>query len=176
MPDISLLHIGAATFAAIVGIVIGWLSRGSRARREKAAINAGWQEQLEAKNVEGGRLATQNKNLMEQVSRFQNSDHSATRQVKELSAALKDGEERRVRLDRQVDGLRSQLKRATDDLNQLNIELKARPGNKKPNEAVAADQEKVAALSKSLKEWQSRVPPLMEKFRERDEAARALEA
>ncbi len=180
MPEITLLHIGAATAAAIIGIVLGWTARGSRATKEKSAINAGWQEQLEAKNVESGRLETQNKNLMEQVSRFQSADHGAAKQVKELTAEVKDSRELRDRLERQVEGLRGQLKRATDDLNQLNVELRARPDGEAAkaavDEVIQRHKQKIESLNKALLKWQGRVPPLVAKYRERDETVTRLES
>ena len=85
MPEITIVNITGATIAAVIGIILGWVARSNRGKREKSAINAGWQEQLEAKNLESERLQTQNKNLMEQVSQTQGTDRNATKQAKELS-------------------------------------------------------------------------------------------
>ena len=56
---------------------------------------------------------------MEQVSQVQTADRQAAKQVKELSAALKEVSERRDKLERQVDDLNGQLRQALDDCQSL---------------------------------------------------------
>ena len=74
MPEITVTHIALLAAALIVGVVVGWIFRGSRGSSEKAAINLGWQEQLEAQRQEHERLLDQNKSLMEQNSQYQASN------------------------------------------------------------------------------------------------------
>ena len=52
MPEITVTHIGIVVGALIIGVIVGWVFRGGRAASEKTAINEGWQEQLEAKNLD----------------------------------------------------------------------------------------------------------------------------
>ncbi len=59
MPEITVIHIAALFVALLIGIVLGWFARGGRSRSEKAAINAGWQEQLHAQRNEHERLLDQ---------------------------------------------------------------------------------------------------------------------
>ncbi|NIP88433.1 MAG: hypothetical protein GWO21_05460, partial [Gammaproteobacteria bacterium] len=66
MPELSVTHIALLAAALLVGVVVGWVGRSKRSTSEKAAINAGWQEQLEAQRTEHERLLDQNKSLMEQ--------------------------------------------------------------------------------------------------------------
>jgi len=180
MPEITLLHIGAATAAAIVGIVFGWLARGKRSAREKAAINAGWHEQLDAKNVESERLQSQNKSLMEQISQVQSADRRAARQARELSAALKEASERREKLKQQIEDLKGQLKQALDDCQRLESGMPLASNSPdieaRMAEAVREKDAKIAELNVSLSKWNQRLSPLVEKYRERDNEATALEA
>jgi hypothetical protein len=67
MPEITVTHIALLAAALIIGVVIGWIFRGNKGSSEKAAINLGWQEQLEAQRHEHERLLDQNKSLMEQI-------------------------------------------------------------------------------------------------------------
>ena len=95
MAEITVTHIALLAGALIVGVIIGWLVRGNRTATEKAAINAGWQEQLKAQRKEHGRLLDQNKSLMDQNSQFQASNKDAKMRASELSNALKETFERR---------------------------------------------------------------------------------
>ena len=94
MPELTITHIALLAAAAIIGIVLGWVGRGNRTASEKEAINAGWQEQLEAQRNEHERLMDQNKSLMEQNSQYQASNKDAKMRAGELSDALKEAFER----------------------------------------------------------------------------------
>jgi len=52
MPELSVTHIALLAAALLLGVVVGWVARSNRSASEKAAINAGWQEQLEAQRSE----------------------------------------------------------------------------------------------------------------------------
>ena len=43
MPSLTSIHIALVVIAMIVGLLVGWVFRGSRSTSEKTAINAGWQ-------------------------------------------------------------------------------------------------------------------------------------
>ena len=68
MPELTVTHIALLVLTTIVGAVVGWILRGRRSEQEKAAVSAGWQEQIDAQRREHERLVEQNKTLMEQVS------------------------------------------------------------------------------------------------------------
>ncbi|MCH8336758.1 MAG: hypothetical protein IIC61_12830, partial [Proteobacteria bacterium] len=68
MPELTAIHIGLLALTLVVGVVLGWIFRGERSAKEKIAINAGWQDQLESQQAELDRPAEQNKGLMEQIS------------------------------------------------------------------------------------------------------------
>jgi predicted flap endonuclease-1-like 5' DNA nuclease len=177
MPEITALHIAALVIALLVGTVLGWVVRGSRSTSEKSAINAGWQEQLQAQRSEHERLLLQNKSLMEQNSQIQASSKDAKMRASELSDALKETFERRDELQRQLKDVRSSLEDAVNQRDQLQKELQSQASRK--DSAASALQEKNARIDKlnqELQNWQERLPPLIERFRQRNAEAQELEA
>jgi predicted flap endonuclease-1-like 5' DNA nuclease len=176
MPDITAVQLALAAIFLAVGIVLGWFLRSDRCAREKIAINAGWQEQLEGREGENERLAEQNKSLMQQISQLRASQSDHMRRGKELAASLKQASDRRDELQRQVKDVRSSLETALGERSRLEAELKSRDIR---DEATAAAQRekdnKIFKLSRELSSWQNRVPPLVEKFRRRDQEAGDLQ-
>ncbi|MDH3373450.1 MAG: hypothetical protein OER22_14005 [Gammaproteobacteria bacterium] len=177
MPEITVIHIAALVIALLIGTVLGWVVRGGRSTSEKSAINAGWQEQLQAQRSEHERLLVQNKSLMEQNSQYQASSKDAKMRASELSAALKETFERRDELQRQLKDVRSSLEAAVAERDQLQEELQSQASNK--DSTAAALEEKSARIDKlnqELENWQERLPPLIERFRQRNTEAEELEA
>ncbi|MHC4326148.1 MAG: hypothetical protein ACYSUX_17905, partial [Planctomycetota bacterium] len=68
MPEIAPMEMVALAGMLLLGIIVGWIFRSGRCAKEKIAVNAGWQEQLESQRSEHDRLAGQNQSLMEQIS------------------------------------------------------------------------------------------------------------
>ena len=177
MPEITVTHIALLAGALIVGVILGWLVRGNRTVTEKAAINAGWQEQLKAQRTEHGRLLTQNKSLMNQNSQFQASNKDAKMRAGELSGALKETFERRDELQRQIKDIRSNLEVAVTQRDRLQSDIANRV-TKADNESAAIKDrdDKIFDLSRELENWQDRLPPLIERYQKRNEEAESLEA
>lgn len=176
MPEITAIHIALFAAAMVVGVVVGWLSRSRHAEREKSAINAGWQEQFESKEAEHGRLAQQNKGLMEQVSQYQASNKDSKLRAKELSDSLKEAFARRDALQREIKDVRSNLEASVAK----NAKIKSKFDNqladsKSTDRQLAEKDERIEKLTQELKNWQDRLPPLVERFRERNEEARQLQ-
>jgi len=73
MPEIAPIEIGMLAGMLIIGVALGWIFRAVRCAKEKIAVTAGWQEQLETQRGEQDRLEEQNKSLMEQISQYQAS-------------------------------------------------------------------------------------------------------
>ena len=176
MPDISVIHIAIAAVAALAGIVLGWAFRSGRAGQEKSAINSGWQEQLEAKETEHKRLADQNKALMEQVSQFQASRKDSEMRAKELATALREALERRDELQREIKDIRGALEASVAEKANPRSETGSRAADEDLNRTLARKDDYIAQLSAELENWQNRLPPLVERFRERNEEAQRLEA
>jgi predicted flap endonuclease-1-like 5' DNA nuclease len=171
MPEITVTLIGIVVAALIIGVIVGWTLRGNRAAGEKSAINEGWQEQLEAQRHEHERLLEQNKSLMEQNSQYQASNRDGKMRAGELSSALKEAFERRDELQRQLKDIRNNLETAVAERDQL----RDKPPAVDQAQLVAERDERIRLLSQELKNWQDRLPPLIERFQQRNAEAEALE-
>jgi len=170
------MHIIVATIAVILGLLAGWLIRSRRCAREKTAINAGWQEQLEAQRMEHARLLDQNKSLMDQVSQLRASNADATRRAGELAKALKEAQERRDELQRDIKNVRGKLEALVEKHRQLEYDMRNLSATDNSlHSALAEKDDKIFKLSRELDSWHSRLPPLIERFRERNAAAERLE-
>lgn len=173
MPALSLAWVGIAAITAAAGIAAGWLLRNLRCRREKQAISEGWQQQIEAQRAEHERLVEQNKNLMQQVSQYKASASDATNRSRELSTVLKEALARRDELTRELKDTRTRLDAARQAMVELRADLEARP---KAEDAIEARDAEITRLSRELTTWQERLPPLLERFRERSEEVERLAA
>jgi NADH-quinone oxidoreductase subunit E len=177
MPELTAVHIGILAGALVVGLVLGWVFRGDRSAKEKIAINAGWQDQLESQQAELDRLAEQNVSLMEQISQYQASQKDSVNRAKELSASLRETFQRRDELQRQLKDFRVKLQAVTAQRDQLKGAIENRELQTKSSASESKEKDdKIFHLSRELTSWQSRVPPLVEKFQQRDKEARELEA
>ena len=177
MPDITVVHIGLLTLAAVVGIIAGWVMRGNRCAQEKLAVNSGWQEQLEAQRSEHNRLLGQNKNLMEQVSQNQASHKDATNRAKELSSALKEVFGKRDELQREIKDVRNTLEAAVGERDKLQADMQSQgSGTCSTASTLQEKDDKILKLSRELDNWQGRLPPLIERYKIRNEEAEKLEA
>ena len=176
MPEISAALIAFIAASVAVGAVVGWITRGNRCAQEKTAVNEGWQRQLEAQRAEHARLVDQNRTLMEQISQLQASGKDATNRARELSDALKEAFERRDQLQRQLKEIRSSLERTVRQRDKLQAEAQSNEQRDDSAQAALKDKDdKIFHLSRELENWQNRLPPLIERYRERDSEARQLE-
>jgi predicted flap endonuclease-1-like 5' DNA nuclease/predicted nucleic acid-binding Zn-ribbon protein len=176
MPELTITHIALIVGAVIIGLVLGWVARGNRTVSEKEAINATWQEQLTDKETEHKRLMEQNKSLMEQNSQYQASNKDAKNRASELSDALKEAFERRDELQRQLKDIRSNLESAVSERDQLRSSVDShRQGEDQHSAALRERDDKIFKLSRELENWQDRLPPLIERYKQRNEEAEQLE-
>ena len=173
MPEITVVHIVLLAAAALIGLVVGWIVRGSRAVRERRAINAGWQEQLKEERSESERLAEQNKYLMDQNSQSQASSRQALKRAKDLSDAMQEAYQRRNDMRRKLKAIRSNLETAVSERDELKMNLASQGDT---GTAARDKDDKIFQLSRELDDWQKRLPPLIERYRVRDEEAKQLEA
>lgn len=172
MPELTATHIALLVAATLIGAIIGSVIRGKRAEQEKAAISASWQEQIDAKRKEHDRLTEQNKGLMEQVSQFQASTTDAKNRARELSSAVQEAFERRDDLQREIKDIRSNLETVLTERDQLQSDMAARSADA---DVLQQKDERIAHLKGELENWQNRLPPLIERFRERNADAERLE-
>ncbi len=176
MPEITVVHIGLLAAALIVGVLVGWFYRGMRSISEKSAINVEWQKQLEAQRAEHERLLDQNKSLMDQNSQYQASNKDSKMRSSELSDALKEAFASRDELQRQIKDIRSNLEATVAERDQLQVDKTRRVVEEDATStALKQRDDKIAKLSKDLADWQARLPPLIERFRVRNEEADQLQ-
>ena len=176
MPELTVVNIGLIAGMLVVGLILGWIFRGDRCAKEKIAVNASWQEQIESQQSEHNRLAEQNKSLMEQISQYQASHKDSVNRARELSDSLKETFTRRDELQRQIKEMRGQLELAVAQRNKLRLEVETKSTRSDATTATLKDKDdKIFRLSRELTSWQSRVPPLVEKYQERDQRVQELE-
>lgn len=173
MPELTGLHIGLLALVLVIGVAVGWILRAERCGKEKIAVNAGWQKQLDAQQSEHDRLAGQNKSLMEQVSQYQASHKDYSNRARELAESLKEAIARRDELQRQIKDIRRNLEVAVTQRNKLRDNLQTQLEAGAPA-ALKEKDEKIFRLSRELTSWQSRVPPLVERFQEKNREASEL--
>jgi predicted flap endonuclease-1-like 5' DNA nuclease/type II secretory pathway pseudopilin PulG len=172
MPELNVVHIAIIAAMTVVGAIVGWVLRTNRAKEEKAAVSAGWQEQINAQRTEHDRLTDQNKGLMDQISQYQASNRDAKNRAKELSTVVQEAFARRDELQREIKDIRGHLEVSMSEREQLQSDISSKAG------ASANLQERDARIKKlqlELDNWQNRLPPLIEKFRQRNEDAEQLE-
>jgi predicted flap endonuclease-1-like 5' DNA nuclease/septal ring factor EnvC (AmiA/AmiB activator) len=176
MPEITAALIAFIAGSVAVGAIIGWITRRRRCVQEKTTVSEGWQRQIEAQHAEHGRLVAQNRTLMEQISQLQASDRDATNRARELSGALKEAFKRRDQLQRQLKEIRSSLERALRQRDELQSQVASgEERDDSTRSALKEKDDKIFHLSRELENWQSRLPPLIDRYRERDGEARQLE-
>ena len=173
MPEITFVYFVLLAAAALTGLIVGWIVRGSRAVHERRAINAGWQEQLKEDRIEMERLAKQNKYLMDQNGQSQASSRQAMKRAKDLSDAMQEAYQRRNDMRRKLKAIRSNLETAVSERDELKMNIASQGG---PGTAGKDKDDKIFQLSRELDDWQKRLPPLIERYRVRDEEAKRLEA
>ena len=172
MPEMNIAHIVLLALSALLALIVGWFSRGLRAREERRAINASWKEQLREERDELERLTEQNKYLMEQNSAAQVTGREAMKRTRELSQSMQEAYQRRNDMRRKLKAIRSNLEVALNERNELER-------NRRASDSADVSEEKddkIFQLSRELDDWQKRLPPLMERYRTRDAEAPELEA
>ncbi len=173
MPELTALHIAMLVAAVAVGATAAWVLRGNRSAREKAAVSAGWQEQIDAQRREHERLVDQNKSLMDQVSQFKAQHTDAKNRARELSVVVQEAFQRRDELQREIKDIRGNLETVLSERDQLAVSVQARSDDE---DLLRQKDQRIEKLTTELKNWQNRLPPLIERFRVRNEEAERLEA
>lgn len=172
MPELTAIHIALLVATSIIGAVAGWVFRGKRSEREKAVVSAGWQEQMDAQRQGHERLVEQNKTLVEQASQFQAQHTDAQNRAKELSLAVQEAFKKRDQLQREIKDIRGNLETAVNERNQL---ASSKQSQDDMRDLLRQKDARIEMLEAELKRWQDRLPPLIERFRQRNEVAEQLE-
>lgn len=175
MPEFSVTHIAIVAVVFAVGALLGWIMRSDRSAREKIAVNAGWQEQLEVQHAEYRRLEEQNRKLMQRLAEFQASNRDSQQRARELTATLKLAVDRRDELNRRIKDVRTDLQNAIEERKRLHAEVEEHRSREDTAQRSLRDKDtKIFKLSRELTSWQGRLPPLVDKFRQRDLEAQQL--
>ena len=174
MPELTVIHFGLLAAMLVIGAILGWIIRSDRCAKEKIFVNANWQDQLESQQSEQNRLAEQNKSMMKQISQYQASQKDYTNRTKELSKSLKEAFARRDELQRQLKDVSGNLEVAIVQRGRLRNSPQKSPEAQAT--ALKEKDNKIFNLSRELTSWQSRVPPLVERFQEKSREAAELEA
>lgn len=177
MPDLSVPDLGLLFLVAILAALVGWIMRSRRCRTEKRTVNAGWQREMDAQQAEIERLAEQGSSLMQQVSQYRASNSDIRKRARELSDSLREAYERRDELQRKLKDIRSNLELVTSEQARLQSDAATRLARRQTVAARLKDRdEKITRLKRELANWYDRVPPLVERYRDRDRQARELQA
>ena len=177
MPELTTMHIGLLALVLVVGVVLGWLFRSNRSAKDEIAINAGWQDRIETQQIEHDRLVEQNQNLMEQISQYQASHEDSVNRTNELSASLKKALDLRDEMQRQLKELGNHRQVTTAQRDKLNTAVDILENQVKSSAiSLKEKDDEILRQSRELKSWQSRIPPLVEKFRARDIQAEELKS
>ena len=178
MLELNVIHITIIGALSGVGAIIGWLLRGRRALKEKAVVSAGWQEQINAQRTEHDRLTEQNKALMEQNSQYLASSNDSKNRAKTLVQTVKEANVRRDKLQIELAETRKVLDVSQNALEVCRKERDQLKSDLSSREAIAdgaeLKDERIKQLKLSLESWQGRLPPLIEKFQQKNEEASQL--
>jgi predicted flap endonuclease-1-like 5' DNA nuclease len=94
----------------------------------------------------------------------------------QLSEALKEAFARRDELQRELKDIRSNLEVAVQQREKLQSDMETNEARGDNAQAALREKDdKIFRLSRELESWQNRLPPLIERFRERDLEAAQLE-
>lgn len=157
--------------AILAGLAIGWLLRSLRASRERRAINKAWRQQAGEQKEELDRLGEQNAYLMEQITELRSESTAAKKRARELAESFQEANLRRKDLRRKIRAIRNDLEKVVAERNDLQESLEA--GGHNPRASQDKD-DKIFRLSRELESWQSKLPPLLQRYRERDAEALRL--
>ncbi|MEJ2601924.1 MAG: hypothetical protein P8172_01290 [Gammaproteobacteria bacterium] len=172
------VFIGLGLLAALLGGAIGWLAHFGRCRRQRLGLAAYWQEKLEVEELARARLEKQVGKLTTRVDAARRAERDALRRLarteEEMTEAARGADHAGAELtdchmalastNRKRDELHQQLQKLLEHSRELMATSKAK-------------DEKIFALSRELESWKERVPPLVQRYRDKAmEASEALQA
>lgn len=168
----TILQIILLVSGVLAGVAAGWLLRSIRVGKERNAINATWREKSSEQEQELQRLLEQNSYLMDQNQRFRTDSAAAKKRARELAEAVQEANLRRKELRRKIKAIRGDLEHVVAQRNELKQTMAAKVEDS-PSAAEDKDR-KIFKLSRELESWQSRLPPLIERYRQRSDEAQRL--
>ena len=119
-------------------------------------------------------LTDQNKGLMDQISQYQASNKDAKNPApRNYLWWSRKPFARRDELQREIKEIRGNLEVSMQERNQLQSDISSSEG---ASSDLQEKDTRIRKLELELENWQNRLPPLIEKFRQRNEDAERLEA
>jgi predicted flap endonuclease-1-like 5' DNA nuclease len=162
---------------ALLGFALGWLARGRKAAALQSGMHSEAEVQKSAGQAEQLRLAARNRGLLERLNACQASEKDAINRARELSAVLKEAFRRRDDLQRQVADRQSDIADALLARQRLQSELRRQADTDGRHAGALLQRDRVIfRLSRELEGWQERLPLLIQRFRDRDDDARRVQA
>lgn len=177
MPELTTIHLGLLALMLVVGVVLGWIFRSDRSTRDKIAITASWQEQIESQYSEQSRLAKRNQTLVAQISQYQLTNTESAARTGELSISLREALQLRDELQQQLKENDENLQSMTEQRDRFRDAIENRESQvERAKNHLKQKDERILRLNRDLDSWHVRVPPLVEKFRARNQEAINLES
>lgn len=164
MPELTIALLLIIGGSIAFGAIIGWALRTLRSEQQKVVLSAEWREQLEALTATERRVNSQRKELSAELA-------DARTQLADLQNSFSTEQSTSIEQatpNRELEALQEQL----DDANARRTRLRREFDKfiQKSHEFAAASKEKdekIFALSRELESWQQRLPPLVDKYREK---------
>ncbi|HEX5788848.1 MAG TPA: hypothetical protein VFY03_11745 [Woeseiaceae bacterium] len=177
MPEVTAPCVVLLAALLFTGVAVGWFARARRAAREKAALDKGVEAEVDAHRSERDSLAALNRELAAEAGRYEAAYRDATNRSKQLASALREALARRDRLQGQVKDVRANLEGALAERRRLESDVRKFASEDGSRAAALREKdEKIFRLSRELDSWQDRLPPLVKRFKDRDDDARRLES
>ncbi len=175
MPGSALLLAGIAILAAVAGLLLGWMLRGERLRRERLSIAATWQEKLESAELVAERLRKHSRSVGGRLDDSRRAEREARRRLAGLEQELAELVQSRERAETEL--VDSQIALASSNRKRDELHRQLQNLILRTRELVASGQakdEKIFTLSRELESWRLRLPPLVDRFREKQKEATAV--
>lgn len=151
---------------------LAWWWRGRRAKRERGALNSGWQRQIDSLQTEYKRIAAQNSKLVSQLDAMKEATDQQNARARQLAGELQRAETKRDALQLEIQQIRNNLEDAVGHRHSQATETdEALPAAEADNAELVEKDRKIRRLKRELRRWQERVPPLVERYKQRDAEA-----
>lgn len=154
VPEFNAIEWLTIAILLLLAAALGWWLRARRENAKLIARDREWREQLDALQRSEKRTNAQRKELAAEIAELRTAKAPATLKSETDPSPL-DLETRLAESFRRRDDLTTQLQKLIAKSRDL--------GNKSREK-----DEKIFALSRELESWQQRLPPLLERYRDKD--------
>ncbi|MEL7538457.1 MAG: hypothetical protein AAFZ58_13795 [Pseudomonadota bacterium] len=162
MPEMTTAVILIGSGSALFGAIIGWFLCARRAEQKRIALNAEWNEQLAALQKSEKRTNSERKHLAAELAAVRTKLNELTRTGKALEDTQSTSAAKMAEIEEELRESHARRDSLRANLNAL-IER-----TRTVAKTMAEKDEKIFSLSRELESWQQRLPPLVDKYREKD--------